>query len=131
MNERIVRYNQLLEQLLSVRPLSFNGLPRNELPTEGGIYRISLVEPTKDETAYIGKTGNLKERLYTNHLMGNLIASNLKKKLVKAGDCLNATEAKLLLTGHYQIQYIQLTDARERTFFEHFAVAVLQPLLND
>ena len=63
--------------------------------------------------------------------MSNLIASNLKKKLVRTGACLNAAEAKLLLTGHYQIQYIQLADARERTFFEHFAVAILQPLLND
>lgn len=131
MNEKIVQYNQLLDQLLSFRPLPFSGLPRNELPTLGGIYRVSLIDSNGLATTYIGKTGNLRERLYRNHLMGNLVASNLKKKLVSSGACTDAVSAKVLLTGHYQVQYIQMDDARERTFFEHFAVAVLQPLLND
>lgn len=133
MKERLEHYNQLLDELMANQSFSFNGLPRNGLPTTGGIYRISLVEPieSEDNTAYVGKTGNLRERLYTNHLMGNLTASNLKKKLVSTGACLDAAGAKLLLTGHYQLQYIQMDDARERTFFEHFAVAILHPLFND
>lgn len=53
---------------------------RSELPEEAGVYVI-WVKKT-EEVLYVGRTRNIKQRLYTNHLMGNKSSARLKKYLV-------------------------------------------------
>ncbi|TKJ87223.1 hypothetical protein PaeCFBP13512_18550 [Paenibacillus sp. CFBP13512] len=51
----------------------------NELDAKGGVYVIGML--SSNEILYVGRTKNLKRRLYTNHLMGNQSTARLKKYL--------------------------------------------------
>jgi hypothetical protein len=63
--------------------------------------------------------------------MGNRRASTLKRKLINNGGCVNEEAVKKYLCEKCQIQYVIIDDDKERTYLEHFAVAILKPEYND
>ena len=69
------------------------------------------------ETLYVGRTKNLRQRLYTNHLMGPKTNARLKKYLVEDNSELQITtmdEAKAYLKENCYFQYIAEPDMRKR-----------------
>ncbi|MGC8977156.1 MAG: GIY-YIG nuclease family protein, partial [Candidatus Ratteibacteria bacterium] len=53
----------------------------DNLPKNGGVYRIFETNACWRETIYIGSTNNLRGRIYDNLLRGDAIAHTLRGKL--------------------------------------------------
>lgn len=123
-------YQELLRELLGRRPVPFDGNLRNALPTRGGVYRILETGAGWQSSVYVGKSGNLRERTYSNHFMGNRRASTLKRKLILDGLYADENAVKEYLKERCSVQFL-IVEEDERAHFEHFAVAILRPRYND
>jgi len=117
-----------LSKLIESKIFDFDA---DNLPTHGGVYRI--IEKANDsvQTIYVGQSISLRKRIYRNHLMGSRRTSTLKNKLIKSGRFLNENEVKNHLREYCAVQFVVIEDESERLSFEHFAIAVLQPPIND
>lgn len=99
---------------------SFSTIVRSELPEKAGVYAIWLKDT--GEVLYVGRTRNIKQRLYTNHLMGNKLSARLKKYLVE--DDINHPEiddyvkAKEYIRQNCNFQFILCEDNNERGHIE-------------
>lgn len=100
-----------LNLLCDKKPESFFKISA-KLPVEGGIYLIT-VAPVKglEEPLYIGRTVNLKRRIYTNHLMGPLSNARLKKYVMahfkwKEVNKEHRKLAKDYILGNCQVRWI-------------------------
>lgn len=114
--ERLERARQLVHDLLSGPRYDFDGLVpsmlENKLPV---IYAI--FDKTDNSTLYVGRTKNLRQRLYNNHLMGPVNNARLKKYLAddpKRVDIPDMEAAKQYLIDHCCFQYIPEYDVRSR-----------------
>lgn len=79
------------------------------------VYVISHRET--GEVLYVGRTKNLRRRLYTNHLMGPPANARLKKYLVEdenESDIETMEDAKKYLRENCQFQYVVESDSRRR-----------------
>jgi len=106
---------KLVEDFLSGNKHYFSTLKPSDIPDKlPGIYAIF----TATETLYVGRTTNLRRRLYTNHLMGPIANARLKKYLIEDETCFpNITgpaEAKLYLKDHCYVQFISVDTVIER-----------------
>ncbi len=131
MNEAIQHYLSRLLTLVSSTQIPFIGNLYGTLPTVGGIYRIFEFGADWSSSIYVGETGNLQNRVYHNLLMGNRQVHTLKSKLIATGEFQNEDVVKQYLNDRCLIQICQLADERERSLFEHFAIAILKPKYND
>lgn len=106
----------IAKQLLEAKPLYFRDLTPSDIPKNiSGVYAI-FNEDTK-ETLYVGRTKNLRRRLYTNHLHGPETNARLKKYLVEdeAQQGINGMEdAKEYLKNHCYAKYIVEGDTIQR-----------------
>ncbi|MDR0325440.1 MAG: GIY-YIG nuclease family protein [Oscillospiraceae bacterium] len=97
----------LVEKLLSGKQYRFAELKPSDIQDKlSGIYAIFN---SSGETLYIGRTKNLRQRLYNNHLMGPLSNARLKKYLVeddKLSHISNRDEAKSYIKENCFVQYI-------------------------
>ena len=128
----VARYQERLYEFLT-SPLVFIGDEnlRNALPAQGGVYRIIETGADWLRSLYIGKSNNLQNRVYRNHLMGNRKVSTFKHKLIESKQYADAKAVKHYLKEKCSVHFITIDDEVERTGFEHFAIAILQPKYND
>lgn len=115
------RYNKLIK----FADIRFNDNIHSKLPEKPGVYVISLVE--NSEYLYIGRTKNLRRRLYTNHLMGPLANARLKKYLIDNNVCKNIDKAKEYIFNKCQYSFIIVDNYKERGMIEGYFNGVLQP----
>ena len=71
----------LAQKFLAGKKLFFSALKPSELPAEAGVYAIFHKESGK--ALYVGRTKNLRQRLYNNHLHGPTTNARLKKYLIE------------------------------------------------
>lgn len=115
MKERLIEAETLAEKLLCSQKYFFSELKPSDLPVEAGVYVI--FDKDTGETLYVGRTKNLRRRLYTNHLMGPRTNARLKKYLTEdplMPDIETMDDAKNHLRQHCYFQYISVEDVRER-----------------
>jgi excinuclease UvrABC nuclease subunit len=124
-----IRYKELLGKLLETNPRPLNDALIGLLPRKGGVYRI--VENGSDGTLYVGQSTNLRSRIYGRHLGGSKRVSTLRRKLLRDGDLADEAAVSEFLARECRVQYLEIEDERERTWFEHFAIALLKPKYND
>lgn len=125
---------QHVERLLTLilsGSLPLDDYLRWTLPTNGGVYRIVEDGSATGKSVYVGKAGNLRQRICTSLLKGNPQAHTLKRKLMDRAGYGNQQAARRYLQARCRVQYLELPDQSERGFFEHFAISVLQPKFND
>ena len=75
------------------------------------------VDQETGENLYVGRTVNLRRRLYTNHLMGPKAVARLKKYLTEdetEPEITSMEEAKQFLRDRCYFQYIPVDDVRRR-----------------
>lgn len=72
---------KLVGDIWSQPMYTFEKLVPSLLESRGGVYIIGV--RNNDNILYVGRTKDLKRRLYTNHLMGNESTARLKKYLIK------------------------------------------------
>lgn len=100
-----------------------------DLPTTGGVYRITR-KGSPVRTLYIGKAKNIRQRIYSNLMKGQIRSHTFKRKLINSGTCLSGDE-KAYLAKRCMVQFIAICDSRERTFVEHYIIAAEEPQFND
>jgi len=120
----------LLHRLVGAEPIPFADVVPSVLPPKPGVYRIFETGLPHD-TVYLGQSDSLRARLYGSHLMGNVSASTLKKKLLRQGRYPDTSAVKGYLRHDCSLQYLIVDAAVERVRLEHFAIAVLKPWFND
>lgn len=126
-----LRYKDLLLTLLSKQQLPFDSNLHGLLPLQkGGVYRIFEKGSTWQNSLYVGATASLRNRVYTNHLMGDSVAG-LKGKLIKEDRYNNENDIKEYLQSKCLVQYILIPDENLRMLFEHFAISILKPQYSD
>ena len=126
-NLRMSEAKIIADKLLESNKYDFDGLKPSDL--ESGLPVVYVVFDKKSgECLYVGRTKNLRQRLYTNHLMGNKSNARLKKYLIddeyipevycKDKDKANAKEslekAKDYLKQHCYFQVLPEKDKDKR-----------------
>lgn len=128
-DSHLPRLLELLHDLTSARALPFHKLVPGALPPRPGVYRI-FETSLPSGTVYVGRTVNLRGRIYRSHLMGNQGVSTLKRKLLKQGRYPAASDVKAYLRQDCSVQLLVLESDVERLRLEHFAIALLRPWYN-
>jgi len=130
MIEVIQKYGEMLS-ILILRPLIlFDDTLENNLPPEGGVYLIVEISRNLKEGIYVGKTWNLREGICTDLLVNDSKALMFKKKLIENSG-FESEQIRQYLEERCRLQYLEVSDERERTLFAHFAISILNPRYND
>lgn len=111
LQNRLEQARTIAEQLLQSKMYSFQGLKPSMLESVPGVYAI--YDRDTGATLYVGRTKNIRRRLYTNHLMGPETNARLKKYLWKDDrrpEITTMDEAKRYLQEHCDFQYIREDD---------------------
>lgn len=128
--ERLTGGQRTIERLLAAAKLEFNGSLRSALPARPGLYAISVREAAAGEFLRAGRAGDLQQRVYQNHLMGNQ-TGNLRSQLVRDGVCASLEEAKTWIRTHCLVQFAVIQDEAERRWGEHIMLSLLRPRYSD
>lgn len=118
-----VRFNELV----NATPLPFSALTPSKLPEEPGVYVITAQVAEEEHPYYVGRTKNLRQRLYTNHLMGALSNARLKKHLITSGECADSSAAKQFIRTNCSVRWVQQVGHRERGAIEGYVTGLLFP----
>lgn len=114
-------------ELTNSKPSTFANLTQSKIPKEPGVYLISAKKGKQEVPYYIGRTKNLRNRLYRDHLMGRFEGARLKKYLVENGECEDITEAKEFIKKNCRVRWITEEDIRNRGAIEGYATGLLFP----
>ncbi len=116
MKKRLTEAQQITESILNAPKYYFSELKPSVLPDKlAAIYAITDI--STGEVLYVGRTKNIRQRLYYNHLMGPKTNARLKKYLVedelqpKISDMLQAKE---YLKQNCYVQFIAEPDTIKR-----------------
>ena len=118
---------KIAKQLLESQQYMFRGLTPSMLESVAGVYAI--FDQTTGATLYVGRTKNIRRRLYTNHLMGPETNARLKKYLwmdPDRPDIPDMVAAKQYLIDNCYFQYIRVDEMVKRGQIE----GLLSYLLN-
>ena len=105
----------IVEKMLTAPKVTFAEVKPSQLPDAPGVYVIKNYD--SDETLYVGRTKNLRQRIYSNHLHGPLSNARLKKYLIEDPNEPSITdlaEAKKYLKDCCYVQFQIIDDLLER-----------------
>jgi len=102
----------------------FETLRPNSLPSLACVY---LISDTKGQPLYVGRTKNLNQRIYYNHLMGPLTNARLKKYLIHAGVCKDVLDAKHYIKKNCVVRWLPIKESRKRGAVEGYLTGRLFP----
>ena len=116
MDQKLAKAKEIADQLLSSEKVDFKGLTPSRL--EDGLPVVyAIIDKRDGKVLYVGRTKNLRRRLYTNHLMGPATNARLKKYLTEdpeRPDIPDMDAAKQYLIDCCYFQYIPVADMRTR-----------------
>ncbi len=116
MDQRLATAREIADQLLSSEKIDFNGLTPSRLEDKLPVV-YAITDKRDGKVLYVGRTKNLRRRLYTNHLMGPATNARLKKYLPEdpeRPDIPDMDAAKQYLIDCCYFQYIAVADMRTR-----------------
>ena len=111
--------NEIWDKIFSGQVYAFSSIVPSDLPEKAGVYVIWLKDT--EEVLYVGRTKNIRQRLYTNHLMGNKSSARLKKYLVddtNLPSIVEYSDAKQYIKDNCCFQFILVEDNNERGHIE-------------
>jgi len=125
-----------LEQRASALMTSLRGLlsahtsffTSSDIPDRAGIYII--FDGDGECPYYIGQSRNLRRRLLIDHRRGNGKSSIFRRKLASLKRLDDEPAVTLYILEKCSIRFLELESEWERLELEHFATALLAPLLN-
>ncbi|MFC1995930.1 GIY-YIG nuclease family protein [Chloroflexota bacterium] len=115
------------ETLLNCESIPFRELVPSKIPQVGGVYLITALKNGYEVPYYVGRTTNLRGRIYTNHIMGNLKSSSFKKTLVTNGVCKDSKAAKEFIQNYCSLRWIEEANYRTRGAIEGYSTGLLFP----
>lgn len=113
--QRMQQGKQIAEGVLSAPKLFFAEIKPSQLPEVPGVYVIKV--HNSDETLYVGRTKNLRKRIYNNHLHGPVTNARLKKYLIEDPNEPGITDietAKQFLKDYCYVQFKKIDNLQER-----------------
>ena len=113
--ERLIEAQIIAERFLNGQQYSFSNLVPSDLKEIAAVYAI--FDKEDGSCLYVGRTKNLRQRLYYNHLMGPKSNARLKKYLTEDAsrpDIPTMVEAKKFLKDRCYFQYLPVSIMRER-----------------
>ncbi|MFC1927363.1 hypothetical protein ACFLW7_02145 [Chloroflexota bacterium] len=114
--------------LINCTPISFGRIVPSMIPEVGGVYLITTRRSRYEVAYYIGRSKNLRRRIYTNHLMGPIANARLKRYLVGSGECRDVKDAKEFIRNNCSVRWIEENDSRRRGAIEGYCVGLLFPI---
>ncbi|UCG36743.1 MAG: GIY-YIG nuclease family protein [Candidatus Bathyarchaeota archaeon] len=122
--------NYLIEtkKLLSRRKYDFEKASSHIVPKEPGVYVIH--DKHLRGIVYIGRTRNLKRRLLSDHKHGNVDGSQFRRALGRKLALKSEGDITNYVLENCSFQFAVIQDSEEMIRLEHFATAVLGPILN-
>ena len=119
-NDNLSKVQEILSAFLAGKKYYFSTLKPSILEDKLPVVYAIFNKDTQ-EALYVGRTKNLRQRLYNNHLMGQKTNARLKKYLVE--DPLETSiktmdEAKEFLKQHCYFQYVAEPDTQTRAQLE-------------
>lgn len=122
-DERLEKGREIVSSILQGKKYNFSELLSSNLPDKtSGVYVI--FDKKADVALYVGRTTNLRQRLYNNHLMGSFTNARLKKYLVEDeedfSEIKTIEDAKQYLREQCYFKYLILQDYRIRGQIEGF-----------
>lgn len=114
--EKITEAESIITRLLNSKKYYFKDLKPSDLQDRLPVV-YAIFDQETGENLYVGRTVNLRRRLYTNHLMGPKAVARLKKYLTEdetAPEITSMEEAKQFLRDRCYFQYIPVEDMRRR-----------------
>ena len=124
---RLKTAQELAERFLNGKKNLFSGLVPSDLQEIAAVYAI--FDKEDGSCLYVGRTKNLRQRLYYNHLMGSKSNARLKKYLTEDDnrpEIPSMVEAKQFLKDRCYFQYYPVSEMRKRGQIE----GLLSYLLN-
>ena len=115
LEQRMQQGIEIAEKVLSAPKFAFAEIKPSQIPDAPGVYVIKIQE--SDETLYVGRTKNLRQRIYSNHLHGPLSNARLKKYLIEDPNepsITNLAAAKQYLKDCCYVQFQIIDDLLER-----------------
>ena len=106
---------EIVEGILSAPEYPFAGIKPSLIPDDPGVYIIRL--QNSGETLYVGRTKNLRQRIYNNHLHGPITNARLKKYLIEDPNEPSITDletAKQYLKDCCYVQFLVINDLLKR-----------------
>ncbi len=121
--EKVVIENikQAFETFMNNKNVYFENIVPSMLPERlPAVY--SIFDKNTHESLYVGRTKDLRRRLYTNHLMGNKSTARLKKYIVeddlKFPKITTYEEAKQWIKRNCYFKYMEVKDSKDRGHIE-------------
>ncbi len=115
LEQRMQQGIDIAKKVLSAPKTTFAEIKPSQIPDAPGVYIIRLQD--SDETLYVGRTKNLRQRIYSNHLHGPLSNTRLKKYLIEDPNEPSITglaTAKQYLKDCCYVQFQVIDDLLER-----------------
>ena len=115
LEQRMQQGIEIAKKVLSAPKTTFAEIKPSQIPDAPGVYIIRLQD--SDETLYVGRTKNLRQRIYSNHLHGPLSNARLKKYLIEDPNEPSITDlatAKQYLKDCCYVQFQIIDDLLER-----------------
>lgn len=116
MQQRLIDAKRIADDILHAPKYYFKELKPSVLPDQlAAVYAIT--DTSTGEVLYVGRTKNVRRRLYTNHLMGPKTNARLKKYLVEDPNQPQITDmlvAKEYLKANCYAQYVPEEDMVKR-----------------
>ncbi len=109
LSQRLEEAKKIAGQMLNSPAFLFRGFTPSKLDSIPGVYAI--FDRTTGATLYVGRTKNIRRRLYTNHLMGPKTNARLKNYLTEdpnRPDIPNMEAAKSYLIDNCFFKYIRV-----------------------
>lgn len=116
-----------LTELINSSSIAFFDVTPSKIPQLPGVYLITEKIGEEIVSLYIGRSKDLQQRLYTNHLMGDLSNARLKKYLIDNEIVENIEAAKSYIKGKCYAQWITEYDYRKRGALEGYFTGILFP----
>jgi excinuclease UvrABC nuclease subunit len=124
LEERAASLMASLCHLLRSASLSFANA---EIPERPGIY---VNYDGSRQPYYVGQSRNLRRRLLIDHRRGNGKANIFRRKLAHLKCVESEPAVTLYILEKCSIRFLELESEGERLKLEHFATAILSPVLN-
>jgi excinuclease UvrABC nuclease subunit len=117
-------YLKQLDALLESDPYLFNQSIRKKISKGSGIYAIY---ERKSYLVYIGRSSNLRRRLFRDHFGGERRRSAFRKNLSSCYKLKSERKITNYITEKCSFKYMELTEPKH---LEYYGISVLKPKLN-
>lgn len=119
-----------LSELLKMEKVPYTSITPSVLPEKKGVYIISELINNVELVLYIGRSKNLRNRIYRNHLMGSTTNARLKNYMIKDINhpCFdNIGLAKKYIKQKCYVRWIFEEDVKKRGALEGYFTAIFFP----